>query len=67
LPEGCSLHVVVYAVPSRLCKVVRDALVGRVRDWADCGRALVGEAGGLVAYLDLPDRLSVEPWLPNWV
>jgi hypothetical protein len=39
LPEGCSLHAIVYAVPSRLRKVVLDALQGGARDWAVTVRA----------------------------
>jgi hypothetical protein len=39
LPEGCSLHAIVYAVPSRIRKVVFDALLSRARDWAEGGRA----------------------------
>jgi hypothetical protein len=48
LPEGCSLHAIVYAVPSHLRKVVLDALLSCGHDWANGGRARVAPAGGLV-------------------
>jgi len=67
LPEGCSLHVIVYAVPSRLSRLVLDALMIAATDWTADGRAKTGEAGGRVAYFDAPGRISVEPKLADWV
>jgi hypothetical protein len=67
LPESCSLHLIVYALPSRLRAAALEAIVAGVHDWTDVGRLLTGEANGLVAYFRPPDRLSVEAKLPTWL
>jgi hypothetical protein len=67
MPEGCSLHVLVYAVPSNLRKTILDTLLADAKKWTVVAKSRPGGHAGLVAYFEHPSRLSVEPTLPVWL